>query len=96
MTQHVDLFCIQRGIYYCHGCQVVFIFLVFFSFPFYIYLQIDHVISRFEERMQCGIEVFQWFKTHVIDCKLEPSIGHQELVSKCILPMDSLYSFGCF
>ncbi|XP_022156619.1 serine/threonine-protein kinase 19 isoform X2 [Momordica charantia] len=42
-------------------------------------LEIDHVISRFEERMQCGIEVFQWFKTHVIDCKLEPSIGHQEL-----------------
>lgn len=41
--------------------------------------QIDHVISRFEERMQLGTGIFQWFKTHVLDCKLEPSIGHQEL-----------------
>ncbi|CAK9309890.1 unnamed protein product [Citrullus colocynthis] len=41
--------------------------------------QIDHVTSRFEERMQRGMEIFQRFKMHVLDCKLEPSIGHQEL-----------------
>ncbi|XP_031744617.1 serine/threonine-protein kinase 19 homolog isoform X3 [Cucumis sativus] len=41
--------------------------------------QIDRLISRFEEGMKRGKEIFLWFKTHVIDCKLEPSIGHQEL-----------------
>lgn len=60
-----------------------------------IFIQIDHVTSRFEERMQRGMEIFQWFKMHVLDCKLEPSIGHQELVSKCILSIDSKF-YGLF
>lgn len=34
-----------------------------------------------EERKQCDLEVFKWFKWHVIESKLEHSIEHQELVS---------------
>ena len=34
-----------------------------------------------EERKQGDLEVFKWFKVHVIESKLEPSIEHQELVS---------------
>ncbi|XP_011659234.1 serine/threonine-protein kinase 19 isoform X2 [Cucumis sativus] len=48
--------------------------------------QIDRLISRFEEGMKRGKEIFLWFKTHVIDCKLEPSIGHQELNRQLIDP----------
>lgn len=38
-------------------------------------------MKRLEEKKQGDLEVFKWFRTHVIDSKLEPSIEHQELVS---------------
>ncbi|KAK2648772.1 hypothetical protein Ddye_016261 [Dipteronia dyeriana] len=41
--------------------------------------QIERVEKRMEEKKQGDLEVFKWFKTSVIDSKLEPSIGHQEL-----------------
>ncbi|KAJ4834295.1 hypothetical protein Tsubulata_028305 [Turnera subulata] len=44
--------------------------------------QIDRVVKRIEEKKQADVEVFEWFKTHVLDTKLDPSIGHQEL---CLL-----------
>lgn len=34
-----------------------------------------------EEKKQDDLPVFEWFKTHVISSKLDPSIGHDELVS---------------
>lgn len=34
-----------------------------------------------ENKKQGSYEVFGWFKTHVLDSKLEPSIEHHELVS---------------
>ncbi|KAJ7972637.1 Serine/threonine-protein kinase 19 [Quillaja saponaria] len=48
--------------------------------------QIDRVVKRMGEKKQGQLEVFKWFKTHVLDSKLEPSIAHQELCS--------LLSFG--
>ncbi|XP_059433585.1 uncharacterized protein LOC132166729 isoform X2 [Corylus avellana] len=42
-------------------------------------LEIERVVKRLEEKKQGDLEVFKWFRTHVIDSKLEPSIGHQEL-----------------
>ncbi|KAF7818438.1 serine/threonine-protein kinase 19 isoform X1 [Senna tora] len=44
--------------------------------------QIDHVVKRMVNKKQGAHEVFGWFKTHVLDSKLEPSIEHQEL---CLL-----------
>ncbi|KAK8694017.1 hypothetical protein V6N13_071581 [Hibiscus sabdariffa] len=41
--------------------------------------QVEHVVKRMEEKKQGDLEVFKWFKVHVIESKLEPSIGHQEL-----------------
>lgn len=41
--------------------------------------QIERVVKRLEEKKQGDLEVFKWFRTHVIDSKLEPSIEHQEL-----------------
>ncbi|XP_012085301.1 serine/threonine-protein kinase 19 [Jatropha curcas] len=41
--------------------------------------QIERVVKRMKEKKQSGLEVFEWFRTHVIDVKLEPSIDHQEL-----------------
>ncbi|KAK1568624.1 hypothetical protein Q3G72_026890 [Acer saccharum] len=41
--------------------------------------QIERVEKRMEEKKQGDLEVFKWFKTSVIDSKLDPSIGHQEL-----------------
>lgn len=38
-------------------------------------------MKRMEEKKQGDLEVFGWFRTHVIDVKLEHSIHHQELVS---------------
>ncbi|XWS36445.1 hypothetical protein CRYUN_Cryun20dG0086600 [Craigia yunnanensis] len=43
--------------------------------------QIEHVVKRMEKRKQGDLEVFKWFKVHVIESKLEPSIEHQELCS---------------
>ena len=39
------------------------------------------VVKRLEEKKQGDLQVFNWFRTHVINSKLEPSIEHQELVS---------------
>ncbi|XP_039039328.1 serine/threonine-protein kinase 19-like [Hibiscus syriacus] len=41
--------------------------------------QVEHVVKRMEGKKQGNLEVFKWFKVHVIESKLEPSIGHQEL-----------------
>ncbi|KAL2978208.1 hypothetical protein AAZX31_13G107500 [Glycine max] len=43
--------------------------------------QIDHVVKRMEEKKIGECEAFGWFKTHVLDSKLEPGINHQELCS---------------
>lgn len=37
-----------------------------------------------EEKKLDGLEVFDWFRTHVIDTKLEPNISHDELVSEYV------------
>lgn len=34
-----------------------------------------------DEKKQGDVDVFKWFKGHVIESKLEPSIEHEELVS---------------
>lgn len=38
-------------------------------------------MKRMEEKKQVNLEVFEWFQTRVLDSKLEPSVGHEELVS---------------
>ncbi|KAL7113110.1 hypothetical protein ACP275_04G043400 [Erythranthe tilingii] len=43
--------------------------------------QIERVVKRIEEKKQDDIRVFEWFKIHVIQSKLDTSIGHQELFS---------------
>ncbi|XP_057798114.1 uncharacterized protein LOC131014236 isoform X2 [Salvia miltiorrhiza] len=43
--------------------------------------QIEHVVRRMEEKNTNNLVVFEWFKTHVIQSKLDTSIGHQELWS---------------
>ncbi|ESR57059.1 hypothetical protein CICLE_v10021655mg [Citrus x clementina] len=43
--------------------------------------QIECVVKRMEEKKQVNLEVFEWFQTHVLDSKLEPSVGHEELCS---------------
>eukprot|EP00257_Ricinus_communis_P021707 XP_015581246.1 serine/threonine-protein kinase 19 isoform X1 [Ricinus communis] len=43
--------------------------------------QVDLVVKRLEEKKQGDVIVFEWFRTHVIDVKLEASIDHQELCS---------------
>ncbi|ESQ50426.1 hypothetical protein EUTSA_v10002060mg [Eutrema salsugineum] len=43
--------------------------------------QVDRIVKRMEEKKQSDVEVFKWFKGHVLDSKLEPSIGHDELCS---------------
>ncbi|KAF2286800.1 hypothetical protein GH714_030413 [Hevea brasiliensis] len=44
--------------------------------------QMEHFMKRMEEKKQGDLEVFDWFRNHVIDVNLEPSIDHQEL---CLL-----------
>ncbi|XP_042973746.1 serine/threonine-protein kinase 19 isoform X1 [Carya illinoinensis] len=41
--------------------------------------QIECVVKRLGEKKQGDLEVFKWFRTHVVDAKLESSIEHQEL-----------------
>ncbi|KAM4070047.1 hypothetical protein ACB094_12G135700 [Castanea mollissima] len=41
--------------------------------------QMENVVKRFEEKKEGDLDVFKWFRTHVINSKLEPSIEHQEL-----------------
>ncbi|KAK6940654.1 Serine-threonine protein kinase 19 [Dillenia turbinata] len=48
--------------------------------------QIDLVMKRLEAKKPGSLVIFEWFKTHVIVARLEPSIDHQELCS--------LLSFG--
>ncbi|GFP82921.1 serine/threonine-protein kinase 19 [Phtheirospermum japonicum] len=43
--------------------------------------QIDRVVRRMEENKKDDVIVFEWFKVHVINSKLETSISHQELYS---------------
>ncbi|XP_058770941.1 uncharacterized protein LOC131644453 isoform X1 [Vicia villosa] len=43
--------------------------------------QIDRVFKRMEGKTGAGFEVFEWFKTHVLDSKLETGIEHLELCS---------------
>ena len=59
---------------------------------FIIYLQVDRVVKRMEEKKQRNLEVFEWFKTHVIDNKQDPSIDHQELVSFMDIYLCSLFT----
>ncbi|KAI3449787.1 hypothetical protein Pfo_006452 [Paulownia fortunei] len=41
--------------------------------------QIERAVRRMEEKKQNDLTVFEWFKMHVIQSKLDTSIGHQEL-----------------
>ncbi|AEC07017.1 Serine-threonine protein kinase 19 [Arabidopsis suecica] len=43
--------------------------------------QVDRIVKRMEEKKQSDLEIFKLFKMHVLDSKLEPSIGHHELLS---------------
>lgn len=43
--------------------------------------QIERAVERLQTKRQDDLTVFDWFKTHVIPSKLDPSIGHQELFS---------------
>ncbi|KAK7267402.1 hypothetical protein RIF29_20074 [Crotalaria pallida] len=43
--------------------------------------QVDRVVKRIEGEKGGECEVFGWFKTHVLDSKLETGIEHQELCS---------------
>ncbi|CAJ2651750.1 serine/threonine-protein kinase 19 isoform X1 [Trifolium pratense] len=43
--------------------------------------QIDRVVKRMEGKVGAECEVFDWFKSHVLDSKLETGIEHQELCS---------------
>ncbi|KAG6776465.1 hypothetical protein POTOM_019976 [Populus tomentosa] len=49
--------------------------------------QVDRVVKRMEEKKQRNLEVFEWFKAHVIDNKQDPSIDDQELISYRALVM---------
>ncbi|XP_010425816.1 PREDICTED: uncharacterized protein LOC104710853 [Camelina sativa] len=42
---------------------------------------VDRIVKRMEEKKQSNLEIVKWFKGHVLDSKLEPSIGHHELFS---------------
>ncbi|XP_073144590.1 uncharacterized protein [Henckelia pumila] len=46
--------------------------------------QIEGVMRRLEEKKQNDVTVFEWFKMHVIQSKLDTSIGHEELVCQLI------------
>ncbi|XP_051118793.1 uncharacterized protein LOC127243004 [Andrographis paniculata] len=41
--------------------------------------QIDRAVKRMEQKKETDLRVFEWFKTHVIQSKLDVSISHQEL-----------------
>ncbi|CAH8372568.1 unnamed protein product [Eruca vesicaria subsp. sativa] len=43
--------------------------------------QVDRIVKRMEGKKQNDTDIFKWFKEHVVDSKLEPSIGHHELCS---------------
>ncbi|KAL6564481.1 hypothetical protein OROMI_015931 [Orobanche minor] len=41
--------------------------------------QIDRIVEKMGEKRQNEVTVFDWFKTHVMQSKLDTSISHQEL-----------------
>ncbi|CAI9107615.1 OLC1v1007010C1 [Oldenlandia corymbosa var. corymbosa] len=43
--------------------------------------QIERAVKRLNAKKQDDLVVFEWFKTHVLPSKPDPSIGHQELHS---------------
>lgn len=43
-----------------------------------------------EENKQSDTDIFKWFKEHVLDSKLEPSIAHHELVRLLSLSLSIL------
>uniref|UniRef100_A0A7N0ULF5 Serine/threonine-protein kinase 19 n=1 Tax=Kalanchoe fedtschenkoi TaxID=63787 RepID=A0A7N0ULF5_KALFE len=43
--------------------------------------QIGRAVKKFDSKGEDEIKVFDWFKTHVLYSKREPSIGHDELLS---------------
>ncbi|OAY67416.1 Serine/threonine-protein kinase 19 [Ananas comosus] len=43
--------------------------------------QMASSVKRFEKEKQHDLEVFEWFKTHVMESKLDVCIAHQELCS---------------
>ncbi|XP_058197141.1 uncharacterized protein LOC131313075 isoform X3 [Rhododendron vialii] len=43
--------------------------------------QIKRAVTRMQAKKQDDLVVFKWFKTYVLDSKLETSIGHEELCS---------------
>lgn len=47
----------------------------------HLHMQLDRTVKRYEEKNLESRKVFEWFKKHVLDFKLEPSIDHHELVS---------------
>ncbi|CAN7076909.1 unnamed protein product [Brassica oleracea var. botrytis] len=47
----------------------------------YLYQVVDRIAKRMEENKQSDTDIFKWFKEHVLDSKLEPSIAHHELCS---------------
>ncbi|XP_059626041.1 uncharacterized protein LOC132269052 isoform X4 [Cornus florida] len=55
-------------------------------------VQIDRIVKRMEAKKQVDLAVFEWFRTHVIHSKLDPSIGHQELTRQLIDP--NMYWFA--
>lgn len=64
--------------------------LVYFKFSILIFFlcnqstpicfKVDRIAKRMEENKQSDTDIFKWFKEHVLDSKLEPSIAHHELV----------------
>ncbi|KAG9143559.1 hypothetical protein Leryth_015979 [Lithospermum erythrorhizon] len=46
--------------------------------------QVERVVKRLESKKQPNLSVIEWFKNHVIQSKLDPSIGHEELVSNSL------------
>ncbi|XP_009102022.1 serine/threonine-protein kinase 19 homolog isoform X3 [Brassica rapa] len=48
--------------------------------------QVDRIAKRMEEKKQSDTDIFKWFKEHVLDSKLEPSIAHHELTRQLIDP----------
>lgn len=47
--------------------------------------QIERVVRRMEDKKQNDLVVFEWFKTHVVQSKLETGISHQELWSLLLI-----------